>query len=179
MYQGIRWNTSSLGSKGWRSGDSSRLPPMLPGFKSRRRRHIMWVEFVVGSLLCSERFFSGYFGFPLPSKTSISKFQFDQESGRRRTICGCATSKSLFIHLFIYYLLLVGVWIPSLYLIFYFSVLGFQIKYSSCLINHFSVYGYWMKHHMPHVWHIWLSAKMKQTVKGKNQRKKLSQRNTF
>ena len=34
---------------------------------------------------CSERFFSGYSGFPLSSKTNISKFQFDQESGRRRT----------------------------------------------------------------------------------------------
>ena len=56
-----------------------------PGSKSRRRRH-MWVEFVVGSLLCSERFFSGYSGFPLSSKTNISKFlQFNQESGRRRT----------------------------------------------------------------------------------------------
>ena len=37
----------------------------------------MWVEFVLGSLLCSERFFSGYSGFPLSSKTNISKFQFD------------------------------------------------------------------------------------------------------
>ena len=37
----------------------------------------MWVEFVVGSLLCSERFFSGYSGFPLSSKTNISNFQFD------------------------------------------------------------------------------------------------------
>ena len=46
---------------------------------------IMWVEFVVGSPLCSERFFTGYSGFPLSSKTNISKFQFDQESGRRRT----------------------------------------------------------------------------------------------
>ena len=56
-----------------------------PGFKSRRRRH-MWVAFVVGSLPCSKRFFSGYFGSPPPSsKTNISKFQFDQESGRRRT----------------------------------------------------------------------------------------------
>ena len=43
---------------------------------SRVRRH-MWVEFVVGSLPCSERFFSGYSGFPLSSKTNISKFQFD------------------------------------------------------------------------------------------------------
>ena len=72
------------GAHGWRSGESTRLPPMWPGFKSRRRRH-MWVEFVVGSLLCSERFFSGHSGFPLSSKTNISKFQFDQESGRRRT----------------------------------------------------------------------------------------------
>ena len=73
-----------MGSKGWRSDESARLPPMWTGFKSRRRRH-MWVEFVVGSLPCSERFFSGYSGFPLSSKTNISKFQFDQKSGRRRT----------------------------------------------------------------------------------------------
>ena len=52
--------------------DSARLPPMWPGFKSRPPRH-MWVEFVVGSLLCSERFFSGYSGFPPSSKTNTSK----------------------------------------------------------------------------------------------------------
>ena len=33
-----------------------------------------WVKLVVGSLLFSERFFSG---FPLSSKINISKFQFD------------------------------------------------------------------------------------------------------
>ena len=43
--------------KEWRSGESTRLPPMWPGFE--RERH-MWVDFVVGSLPCSERFFSGY-----------------------------------------------------------------------------------------------------------------------
>ena len=48
---------------------SARLPPMWPGFDSRTRRH-MWAEFV-GSLLCSERFFSGYSGYPLSSKTKI------------------------------------------------------------------------------------------------------------
>ena len=48
---------------------SARLPPMCPGFDSRTRRH-MWAEFV-GSLLCSERFFSGNSGFPLSSKTNI------------------------------------------------------------------------------------------------------------
>ena len=42
------------------------------------RPHI-WVEFVVGSLPCSERFFSGYSSFPLSLKTNTSKFQLDQE----------------------------------------------------------------------------------------------------
>ena len=56
----------SRGEQGWRSGESARLPPMCPGFDSRH----MWAEFV-GSLLCSERFFSGYSGFPLSSKTNI------------------------------------------------------------------------------------------------------------
>ena len=88
------------GSKGWRSDESARLPPMWPGFKSRRRRH-MWVEFVVGSLPCSERFFSGYSGFPLSSKTSIFKFQFDQESGRRGTTLWMCYLQ-IIIYLFIY-----------------------------------------------------------------------------
>ena len=44
----------------------------------RPRRH-MWVEFVVGSRLCTERFFSGYSGFPPSAKTNISKFKFDLE----------------------------------------------------------------------------------------------------
>ena len=35
----------------------------------------MWVKFVVGSLLCSERFFSEFSGFPLSSKPNTSKFQ--------------------------------------------------------------------------------------------------------
>jgi len=56
---------------------------MWPGFKSQCQHH-MWVEFAVGSLPCSKRFFSGYSGFPL-SKTNTSKFQYDQESGRQRT----------------------------------------------------------------------------------------------
>ena len=64
------------GEQGWRSSESARLPPMCPGFDSWTRRH-MCVEFVVGFLPCSERFFSGFSGFPLSSKTNISKFQFD------------------------------------------------------------------------------------------------------
>ena len=41
------------------------------------KRYIQLI--VVGSLPCSERFFSGYSGIPLSSKTNTSKFQFDLE----------------------------------------------------------------------------------------------------
>ena len=75
----------NLGEQGWRSGESARLPPMWPGFDSRSRCHI-WVEFVVGSRLCSERFFSGNSSFPLSSKTNISKFQFDLEPEGHRFV---------------------------------------------------------------------------------------------
>ena len=47
----------STGVQGWRSGESTRLPPMWPGFDSQIRSQ-MWVEFV-GSLLCTERFSPG------------------------------------------------------------------------------------------------------------------------
>ena len=69
----------NLREQGWHSGESTRLPPMWPRFESRTGHH-MWVEFVVGSHLCSERFFTGYSGFPLYPKANISKFQFDLES---------------------------------------------------------------------------------------------------
>ena len=97
-------------SKGWRSCESARCLPVWPWFISRRRCH-MWVEFVVGSRLCSERFSSEYSGLPLSSKTNISKFQFNQESGRRRTTLWMCYLQIiiiyyLFIYLFIYYHLL-------------------------------------------------------------------------
>ena len=43
--------------QGWRSGESTRFPPMWPRFDSQTQRH-MWVPFV-GSLLCTERFYPG------------------------------------------------------------------------------------------------------------------------
>ena len=46
------------GEQAWSSGESTRLSPMWPRFKSWCQCH-MWVEFVVGSLPnCSEGFFS-------------------------------------------------------------------------------------------------------------------------
>ena len=40
-----------------------------------------WVSFISGSFSCSEKSFSGYFGFPSPQKpTPNSKFKFDLDS---------------------------------------------------------------------------------------------------
>ena len=65
-----------MGSRDGAVAESACLPTMCPGFDSPTLRH-MWVEFAVGSLPCSERFFSGYSCFLFSSKTNISKFQFD------------------------------------------------------------------------------------------------------
>ena len=108
-YIPTQYQPSPLGSKGWRSGESAHLPPVWPGFKSRRRRicglSLLLVEFVVGSFLCSERFFSRYSGFPFSSKPNISKFQFDQESGRRRTTLWMCYLQ-IIIYLFILFIFL-------------------------------------------------------------------------
>lgn len=53
----------------WRSSESARLPPMWSRCKSQS-----WVEFVVGSVLCSKRFFSRFSGFSLCSRINIFKF---------------------------------------------------------------------------------------------------------
>ena len=58
----------------WRSGESTRLSQMWPGFKSQRRFH-MWAEFIAGSLPCSERFFAGYSGSPPPPQKKTRHFQ--------------------------------------------------------------------------------------------------------
>ena len=70
---------------GWRSSESTRLPPMWPGFDSRTRRH-MWVEFVVGSRPFLREVFLRVLRFSLCSKTNISKFQFDLESEGHRFV---------------------------------------------------------------------------------------------
>ena len=59
-----------LREQGWRSGESTQLPPMWPKFKSRTRRH-MWVEFVVGSHPCSEGFLPGTLVFLPPQKSTL------------------------------------------------------------------------------------------------------------
>ena len=61
----FQWTSQNFwgGVQGWRSGESTRLPPMRPVFDFQTRCH-MWVEFV-GSLLSTERFSPGTPVFPL------------------------------------------------------------------------------------------------------------------
>ena len=56
-----------INGEGSRDGASHQCGPgSIPGLGVK----YMWVEFVVGSRPCSERFFSGYSGFPLSSRNS-------------------------------------------------------------------------------------------------------------
>ena len=87
--------------QGWRSGESTRLPPMWPGFDSRSRRH-MWVEFVVGSCPCSEGFSPGAPVFLPPQKLTFPKFQFDLETVERRATTWIPL-KSPFIFFYFYF----------------------------------------------------------------------------
>ena len=100
---------------------------------------ICGLSFVVGFLPCSKRFFSGYSGLSLSSKTISSKFHFDQESGRdEEPLCGCATSKSLFIIYFIMYYLYTCKTVVLLIQSSFFAVLVAVVVGQS-----------WLNHHLP------------------------------
>ena len=90
MMEGLNWTglllgarDGFLGSKGWRSGESARLPPMWPRPVSNPGVDtICRLSLLLVLSLAPRGFFSEYSGFPLSSKTNISKFQFDQDSGK-------------------------------------------------------------------------------------------------
>ena len=63
--------------------------------------------FNVNSRPCSERFFSGYSGFPLSSKTNISKFQFDLENEATSLLVLDYYATLIKQRLFIYFFILV------------------------------------------------------------------------
>ena len=77
--QTIKINHLLLGSKGGAVVRALASHECGPGSNAGLKAIIMWVEFVVGSLPCSERFFSRYSSFPLSLKTNTLKFQFDLE----------------------------------------------------------------------------------------------------
>ena len=87
---------TSLGSKGWRNGESTSLPQCGPGSNPG-------VDAICGlSLLLVLSFFPTGFSPGTPVFPSPQKFHFDQESGRRRTalwMCYLQIIHYLFIYL--------------------------------------------------------------------------------
>ena len=76
----------------WSSGENTRLPTIWPGFESRCRCH-MWVELVVGSLPCSEKFFSWHSSF------SLSRVRTDVLIQNSRRFTGFFQNNNLFIQI--------------------------------------------------------------------------------
>ena len=91
-------NKLSICVKGWRSGDSARLPPTWPGFKSRCGLSLLLV------LSLALRGFSlGTPVLPSPQKPTFANSNSTRNQVSEEPLYGCTTSKSLFIYLFIYF----------------------------------------------------------------------------
>ena len=69
--------------------------------KSRRRHH-MWVEFVVGSLLFSERSFSRHSGFPVSSKTTLANSNSTRDQVDGEPLSECTTLNRYLFYLLMY-----------------------------------------------------------------------------
>ena len=82
--------------------ESTRLPSILPVFKSRRRRR-MWVEFCCWfSPLLREVFSPGTPVFPSPQKTIFPNSSSTRNHVDEEPLGGCATCKSLFIIIYLF-----------------------------------------------------------------------------
>ena len=70
------------------------------------------VEFVVGSLPCSERFSLNTAAFPCPQKPTFSNSNSNSTRNQvdKEPLCGCAASKSLYIFIYYYIHLFLNLW---------------------------------------------------------------------
>ena len=80
---------------------------MWPGFKSRGQCHMWVLSLLFGSLPCFERFSLNTAAFPWTQKPTFSNSSSTRNLIDKEPLCGCATSKSLYIFIYYYiYLLL-------------------------------------------------------------------------
>ena len=96
MIRGLH-DLGTVMAQGWRSGESTRLPLMWPGFNSRCCRH-MWVEFVVGSHPCSEGFSLGTPVFLPPQKQTLPNSKSIWTHWIKEPLCGARPLKFPFIY---------------------------------------------------------------------------------
>ena len=83
------------GEQGRRSGETTRLPPMLPGVNSRRRRHLCGSSLFLVLSLAPRSFSPGTPVFPSPQKPTFPNFNSTRNQVDGEPLCGCATCKSL------------------------------------------------------------------------------------
>ena len=97
-----------LGGQGWRSQWWEHSPPNnVARVQIPASTPYVGVEFVVGSLPCSERFSLNTPAFPCLKKTTFLNSNSTRNRIDKEPLCGCATSKSLYIFIYYYiYLLL-------------------------------------------------------------------------
>ena len=112
MMEGLNWTglllgarDGFLGSKGWRSGEGARLPPMWPRPVSNPGVDtICGLSLLLVLSLAPRGFFSEYSGFPLSSKPAFPNSNSTRNQVDEEPLCGCATSKSL-INFYLFYLI--------------------------------------------------------------------------
>ena len=121
-YIPTQYQPSPLGSKGWHSGESAHLPPVWPGFKSRRRC-ICGLSLLFVLSFALRGFSPGTPVFPSPQKPTFPNSNSTSNQVDEEPLCGRATSKSLFIYLFIYLFYLYFYFIFNLHQDFYHSIL--------------------------------------------------------
>ena len=105
MMEGLNWTglllgarDGFLGSKGWRSGESARLPPMWPRPVSNPGVDtICRLSLLLVLSLAPRGFSPGTPVFPSPQKPAFPNSNSTRNQVDEEPLCGCATSKSLFI----------------------------------------------------------------------------------
>ena len=132
---------------------------MCPGFDPGTPRH-MWIEFIVGSLACSERFFSGYSAFPSLQKPAFSNsnsiwiivkhFIVSLWLGWSRKHSLCLTLNLQYKHFFL--LVFVNLHCPLLFL-----GIGVLFVFWFCLANYKQSFKRFMSPLLSW-WHFWNSG---------------------
>ena len=90
-----------LGRKGWRSDESTRLPPMWPA-SNPGVEAICGLSLLLVLSFAPRDFSPGTPVFPSPQKPTFPNSNSTRNQVDEEPLCGCAISKSLFIYLFIY-----------------------------------------------------------------------------
>ena len=103
------WQRQDLRSKGWRSGESAFFSPMCPG-SNPGGDATCGLSLVLVLSFAPRGFSPGTPAFPSPQKPTFPNSNSTRNQVEEEPLCGCATSKSVFIYLIVY---LFGLVVPG------------------------------------------------------------------